>query len=111
MCYYLLRNEGIWVGPSAALNVLGAVKLVCAIPPLRRSLTPGRRQARKLGPGKTIVTVLCDSGACVFSRCVWGALWTHPTGARYVHNAYNAEFLKAQDLTPRCQGTGIDFVL
>ena len=23
MCYYLLRNEGIWVGPSAALNVVG----------------------------------------------------------------------------------------
>lgn len=32
-------------GPSAALNVCGAVKL-----------------ARKLGPGHTIVTVLCDGG-------------------------------------------------
>ena len=27
MAYYLLRNEGVSVGPSAALNVVGAVKL------------------------------------------------------------------------------------
>ena len=45
MAYYLLRNEGIYVGPSAALNVVGAVKV-----------------ARALGPGKTVVTILCDSG-------------------------------------------------
>ena len=47
MAYYLLRNEGIFVGPSAALNVVGAVKL-----------------ARKLGvgSGKTVVTILCDGG-------------------------------------------------
>ena len=45
MVYYLLQKEGLNVGPSAALNVVGAVKL-----------------ARELGPGKTIVTVLCDSG-------------------------------------------------
>jgi cysteine synthase A len=45
MAYYLLRREGVFVGPSAALNVVGAVKL-----------------ARKLGPGHTVVTVLCDGG-------------------------------------------------
>jgi cysteine synthase len=27
MAYYLLRHEGIYVGPSAALNVVGAVKM------------------------------------------------------------------------------------
>lgn len=45
MAYYLLRNEGLFVGPSAALNVVGAVKL-----------------ARKLGPGSRVATVLCDGG-------------------------------------------------
>ena len=45
MAHYLLRNEGIFVGPSAALNVVGAVKL-----------------ARKLGQGCTVATVLCDGG-------------------------------------------------
>ncbi|OWZ19485.1 hypothetical protein PHMEG_0006262 [Phytophthora megakarya] len=45
MAYFLLRHDGIFVGPSSALNVLGAVKM-----------------ARKLGPGHTIVTILADGG-------------------------------------------------
>eukprot|EP00730_Choanoeca_flexa_P013080 TRINITY_DN4944_c0_g1_i1.p1 TRINITY_DN4944_c0_g1~~TRINITY_DN4944_c0_g1_i1.p1 ORF type:complete len:366 (+),score=77.31 TRINITY_DN4944_c0_g1_i1:3-1100(+) len=45
MVYYLLRNEGLYVGPSAALNVVGAVKM-----------------ARELGPGHTVATVICDTG-------------------------------------------------
>ena len=45
MAFYLIRNDGLFVGPSAALNVCGAVKL-----------------ARELGPGHTVVTVLCDGG-------------------------------------------------
>ena len=42
---YLLRHDGLFVGSSAAMNCVGAVKL-----------------ARKLGPGHTIVTMLCDGG-------------------------------------------------
>jgi cysteine synthase len=45
MSRFLLRNEGIFVGSSSAINCVAAV-----------------RAARKLGPGHTIVTVLCDSG-------------------------------------------------
>ena len=45
MAYYLLRREGIFVGPSAALNVAAAVKV-----------------ARDLPEGSRVVTVLCDSG-------------------------------------------------
>ncbi|POM78973.1 Cysteine synthase [Phytophthora palmivora] len=45
MAYFLLRHDGIFVGPSSALNVLGAVKM-----------------ARELGPGHTIVTILADGG-------------------------------------------------
>jgi cysteine synthase A len=45
MAQYLMRNEGLFVGSSAAVNCVGAVKL-----------------ARKLGPGHVIVTVLCDGG-------------------------------------------------
>jgi len=46
MAAFLLRREGLHVGPSAALNVCGAVKA-----------------ARRLGPGHTVVTVICDGGA------------------------------------------------
>lgn len=45
MSRFLLREEGLFVGSSSALNCVAAV-----------------RAARKLGPGHTIVTVLCDSG-------------------------------------------------
>ena len=45
MAFYLLKREGLFVGPSSALNVCGAVKA-----------------ARALGPGHTVVTVLCDGG-------------------------------------------------
>jgi cysteine synthase len=41
----LLQHEGLCVGGSAAMNVAGAIRL-----------------ARQLGPGKTIVTILCDYG-------------------------------------------------
>ncbi len=42
----LVEHEGLCLGGSAGVNVAGAVRL-----------------ARELGPGKTIVTVLCDHGA------------------------------------------------
>eukprot|EP00891_Asterochloris_glomerata_P001915 jgi/Astpho2/1915/Aster-00433 len=45
MATYLLRHDGLFVGSSAAMNCVGAVKL-----------------ARKLGPRHTIVTMLCDGG-------------------------------------------------
>ncbi|GLI71655.1 hypothetical protein VaNZ11_016936 [Volvox africanus] len=45
MAHYLLRNEGLWVGSSAAMNCVGAVKA-----------------ARVLGPGHVVVTLLCDGG-------------------------------------------------
>jgi cysteine synthase A len=45
MLHYLLRREGLFLGPSSALNVVGAVKA-----------------ARELGPGSTVVTLLCDGG-------------------------------------------------
>ena len=45
MMYYLLRHEGVFVGPSAALNVAGAVRV-----------------AKTLPPGSTVVTILCDHG-------------------------------------------------
>jgi cysteine synthase A len=43
--YDLVEHEGLILGGSSGINVAGAI-----------------RMARDLGPGKTIVTVLCDSG-------------------------------------------------
>ena len=63
VCFDLLKHEGLLMGGSAALNVMGAIKL-----------------AKKMGPGHTIVTVLCDGGQ------------------RYQSKLFNPEFLKSKDL-------------
>jgi cysteine synthase A len=49
--YRLLREEGLFLGSSSGVNVAGAVRV-----------------ARQMGPGRTIVTVLCDGGAKYQSR-------------------------------------------
>jgi cysteine synthase A len=59
----LLREEGLCLGGSSAINVAGAIRL-----------------ARQLGPGHTIVTILCDSGA------------------RYQSKLFNPAFLRAKNL-------------
>ena len=59
----LVREEGLSLGGSSGVNVAGALRL-----------------ARELGPGKTIVTMLCDPGA------------------RYASKMFNAEFLHAKGL-------------
>lgn len=51
MSRFILRHEGLFLGSSSALNLVGAVKA-----------------ARSLGPGKRIVTILCDSGTRHFSK-------------------------------------------
>jgi len=63
--YDLLQTEGLLLGGSSGINVAGAIRL-----------------ARELGPGKTIVTVLCDSGS------------------RYQSKLFNPEFLRSKDLPP-----------
>ncbi|MBI2377730.1 MAG: cysteine synthase A [Deltaproteobacteria bacterium] len=57
MAHWLLRRDGLFVGGSAALNCVGAV-----------------RMARALGRGKTIVTILCDGGQRYQSR-LFDAEW------------------------------------
>ena len=59
----LLQNEGLCLGASSGVNVAGAIKM-----------------ARELGPGHTIVTILCDYGA------------------RYHSKLFNPDFLKSKDL-------------
>jgi cysteine synthase A len=59
----LLDYEGLCLGGSSAINIAGAV-----------------RMARDLGPGKTIVTVLCDYGN------------------RYASKLFNPDFLRGKDL-------------
>ena len=41
--YDLIQNEGLSLGTSCGINIAGAI-----------------RMAKELGPGKTIVTILCD---------------------------------------------------
>ena len=41
--YDLIKNEGLSLGTSCGVNIAGAIRL-----------------GKKLGPGKTIVTILCD---------------------------------------------------
>jgi cysteine synthase A len=57
MVYWLLREEGLYVGGSAALNVVGAA-----------------RYAKTLPKGSTVVTILCDGGDRYRSR-LWNRAW------------------------------------
>ena len=50
-CFDLLRNEGLCLGTSSAVNVAGALRL-----------------AKVMGPGHVIVTLLCDYGTRYASR-------------------------------------------
>lgn len=59
----LLSEEGLCLGGSSAINVAGAIQL-----------------AKQLGPGHTIVTVLCDFGT------------------RYQSKLFNPEFLRQKNL-------------
>lgn len=61
--YDLMAYEGLLIGGSAGLNVAGAVEL-----------------AKQMGPGHTIVTLLCDSAQ------------------RYQSKLFNVEFLKSKGL-------------
>ncbi len=51
MVHRLLHEEGLFLGSTSGINVAGAVRV-----------------ARELGPGHTIVTILCDGGAKYGSR-------------------------------------------
>ena len=53
MCYWLMREEGISAGPSAALNVVGAVKLGLRLAADRSENGSGERPR--------VATVVCDA--------------------------------------------------
>lgn len=59
----LLQHEGLCLGGSSGINVAGAIRL-----------------AREIGPGATVVTVLCDGGA------------------RYQSKLFNPDFLREKGL-------------
>jgi cysteine synthase A len=59
----LLAHEGLCLGGSSGVNIAGAI-----------------RMARELGPGKTIVTILCDYGT------------------RYQSKLFNPAFLRSKGL-------------
>jgi cysteine synthase A len=61
--YDLLEHEGLCLGGSTGINVAGAIKL-----------------AKQLGPGKTIVTILADSGN------------------RYQSKLFNPDFMRSKNL-------------
>ena len=63
LVFDLLRHEGLVMGGSTAINIAGAIRL-----------------AEQLGPGHTIVTILCD--------------WGH----RYQSKLYNPAFLREKGL-------------
>jgi len=62
--YQLLRQDGLFMGGSVGINVAAAVEL-----------------AKQMGPGHTIVTVLCDGGA------------------RYQSRLFNSEWLASKGLS------------
>jgi len=73
MAYWLLREEGLYVGGSAALNLVGAA-----------------RYARTLPEGSIVVTILCDGGDRYRSR-LWNRSWLEENDC--VPQAVGLEFL------------------
>ncbi|KAM3696166.1 hypothetical protein ACB094_06G018700 [Castanea mollissima] len=69
MSRFLLKNDGLFLGSSSAMNCVGAVRV-----------------AQSIGPGHTIVTILCDSGM------------------RHLSKFCNAEYLSQHGLTPKAIG-------
>ena len=63
LVYDLIEKQRIVLGGSSGVNIAGAIKL-----------------AKQLGPGKTVVTILCDHGK------------------RYASKIFNKEFLKSKNL-------------
>ncbi len=63
ICFDLLSDEGLCLGGSSGINIAGAIRL-----------------AKEMGPGHTIVTILCDYGT------------------RYQSKTFNPTFLKEQGL-------------
>ncbi len=61
--FKLLEEEGLCLGASSGVNIAGAIRL-----------------AKALGPGKTIVTILCDYGT------------------RYQSRLFNPDFLRSKNL-------------
>ncbi len=62
MVYRLLREEGLFVGGSTGINVAAAVQV-----------------ARQMGPGHTIVTLLCDRGT-LYQQRLFNAAWLQEKG-------------------------------
>ena len=63
LIYELIQNEGLCLGGSSGINIAGAIKL-----------------AQEMGPGHTIVTILCDYGN------------------RYASKIFNPDFLTKKNL-------------
>ena len=63
LIYDLIEKQKIVLGGSSGINIAGAIKL-----------------AQQMGPGKTIVTILCDHGR------------------RYASKIFNKDFLKSKNL-------------
>jgi cysteine synthase A len=63
LCFQLLEEEGLCLGGSSGINVAGAIRL-----------------AKEMGPGHTIVTILCDYGT------------------RYQSKLFNPAFLRSKNL-------------
>jgi cysteine synthase A len=62
MVYRLLDEEGLYMGASTALNVVAAYEL-----------------AKKLGPGKSVATILCD-GAYRYADRLFSKRWLDSKG-------------------------------
>ena len=63
MLYKLIKTDGLFLGLSSGVNVCGAIKL-----------------AKEIGPGKKIVTILCDDAN------------------KYYDKMFNKEYLRSKGL-------------
>jgi len=81
MAHYLLRHEGLFVGSSTAMNLVGALKVAAQ---LSDSAREGCETGKKTtGGARNVVTVVCDGGQRHTGRFwnqdfivkEWGLVW------------------------------------
>jgi cysteine synthase A len=79
MAHWLMKHEGLCVGPSAALNVVGAVKAAWHLAAQRGSAGGGDNVNDNENDRVRVATVVCDGGERYKSK-LWNREWLAEKG-------------------------------
>jgi len=84
MAHFLLQTEGLWVGSSSAMNIVGAIYT-----------------AWKLDPGSNVVTIVCDSGSRHVTR-MWNPKFVQDWGLEWPGFLQSGDSTSGGARIPKC---------